>query len=463
METAGFFLPTRFTRNANVTPSELRDKVPPHNSEAEQAVLGAVLLDPECLPAVLRFVLPDDFYVNANRDIFAGVISLYEKGQKADLITLTDELKTLGTMDRVGGPAYVANLTSLVPSSANVEYYARIVQEQSVRRSLIRLSAELAVRARDESVSVNLVLDEAQSKVFDITKNRVSSNYKTMKEIIPDTIKVIERLFKHEGSTTGIPSGFSDLDQMTAGFQNSEFIVIGARPSVGKTALALSMAAHTAIQEKIPTAFFSLEMADTAIMQRLISSESRIRSESLRTGMLRPSDFNSIMDAAGRIYEAPLYIVDTPNMRLLEFRTLARRLCAEKDVRVIFVDYLTLITHDNQDIQRWEQISDISRSLKALARELRIPIVTLSQLKREAEGKQPTLADLRESGSIEQDADLILFLHRDREYDKKKDERSPVVETELIVAKQRNGPVGKTTVAFLPAYTRFENMDHRNH
>ncbi len=442
-------------------PPELRDKVPPHNGEAEQAVLGAVLLDPEYLPAVLRYILPSDFYANANREIFAGIISLYEKGQKADLITLTDELKALGTMDRVGGPAYVANLTSIVPSSANVEYYARIVQEQSVRRSLIRLSSEMSVRARDESVESNVVLDEAQARIFEISQNRQSTNYRSMKELVPDAITMIERLFKNKDQTTGIPSGFNDLDQMTSGFQNSEFIVIGARPSVGKTALALSMAAHVALDKHTPAAFFSLEMADTAIMQRLISSEARIRSEQVRTGLLKPSDFNALMDAASRIYEAPLYLVDSPNMRLLELRTMARRLCAEKAVKVIFIDYLTLVTHDNQELPRWEQISGISRSFKALARELRIPIIALSQLKREAEGKQPTLADLRESGSIEQDADLILFLHRDREYDKKKDERSPVIETELIVAKQRNGPVGKTTIAFLPSYTRFENLDRR--
>jgi replicative DNA helicase len=443
-------------------PLELRDKVPPHNSEAEQAVLGAVLLDPEAVPAVLRYLRPEDFYVNANREVFAGIISLYEKGEKADLITLTDELKLLGTMDRTGGPGYVAGLTSLVPSSANVEYYARIVQEQAIRRSLIRLSAELNTKARDESIESGLVLDEAQTRIFDISQNRQSATYKSVKELLPDTIKMIERLFKNKAAYTGVPSGLNDLDMMTSGFQNSEFIVIGARPSVGKTALALTMAAHVAIHEKMSCAFFTLEMADTAIMQRLISSEARIRSEQVRTGLLKPSDFNALMDAASRIYEAPLYIIDMPNMKLLELRTMARRLKAEKDVKIIFIDYLTLITHDNADLPRWEQISSISRSLKALARELKIPVVTLSQLKREAEGKQPTLADLRESGSIEQDADLILFLHRDRELDKKKDERSPVIDTELIVAKQRNGPVGKTSIAFLPAYTRFENIDHRN-
>jgi replicative DNA helicase len=443
-------------------PPELRDKVPPHNSEAEQAVLGAVLLDPEAVPAVLRYLRPDDFYVNANKEVFTAIISLYEKGEKADLITLTDELKILGILDRAGGPGYVANLTSVVPSSANVEFYARIVQEQSTRRSLIRLSAEMNTRARDLAVESNIVLDEAQARIFDISQNRHSATYKSVKELLPDTIKMIERLFKNKDAYTGVPSGLHDLDSMTSGFQNSEFIVIGARPSVGKTALALTMASHISIHEKLPCAFFTLEMADTALMQRIIASEARIRSEQVRTGLLKPSDFNSLMDAAGRIYEAPLYIIDAPNMKLLELRTLARRLKAEKDVKIVFIDYLTLVTHDNADLPRWEQIASISRSLKALARELKIPVVALSQLKREAEGKQPTLADLRESGSIEQDADLILFLHRDRELDKTRDERSPTINTELIVAKQRNGPVGKTNIAFLPAYTRFENIDHRN-
>lgn len=443
-------------------PPELRDKVPPHNSEAEQAVLGAVLLDPEAVPAVLRYLRPDDFYVNANKEVFTAIISLYEKGEKADLITLTDELKILGILDRAGGPGYVANLTSVVPSSANVEFYARIVQEQSTRRSLIRLSAEMNTRARDLAVESNLVLDEAQARIFAISQNRQSATYKSVKELLPDTIKMIERLFKNKDAYTGVPSGLHDLDSMTSGFQNSEFIVIGARPSVGKTALALTMASHISIHEKLPCAFFTLEMADTALMQRIIASEARIRSEQVRTGLLKPSDFNSLMDAAGRIYEAPLYIIDAPNMKLLELRTLARRLKAEKDVKIVFIDYLTLVTHDNADLPRWEQIASISRSLKALARELKIPVVALSQLKREAEGKQPTLADLRESGSIEQDADLILFLHRDRELDKTRDERSPTINTELIVAKQRNGPVGKTNIAFLPAYTRFENIDHRN-
>ncbi|HET7839937.1 MAG TPA: replicative DNA helicase [Rectinemataceae bacterium] len=442
-------------------PVQLKDKVPPHNAEAEQACLGAVLLDPEAVPEVLRFLRPEDFYVNANREVFAGIISLYEKGQKADLITLTDEMRLLGSLEHAGGPGYVANLTSVTPSSANVEYYAKIVQETSIRRNLLKLSAEIGAKAHEDSMESGMILDEAQAKIFEITQNRQSVMYKSVKELLPETIKTIEKLFKNKNAYTGIPSGLPDLDSMTSGFQDSEFIVIGARPSVGKTALALSMAAHIAVKERISCAFFSLEMADMAIMQRLISSEARISSEKIRSGLIKPSDFNALMEAAGRIYEAPLYIMDMPNMKLLDLRTMARRLRSERDVKIIFIDYLTLITHENSDLPRWEQIASISRSLKALARELRIPVVALSQLKREAEGKQPTLADLRESGSIEQDADVILFLHRDRETNKTRDERSPVVETELIIAKQRNGPVGKVEIAFLPSYTRFESIEKR--
>ncbi|HUW41199.1 MAG TPA: replicative DNA helicase [Rectinemataceae bacterium] len=443
-------------------PAELKDKVPPHNAEAEQACLGAVLLDPDAVKNVLQYIRPEDFYVNANREVFSGILSLYEKGQKADLITLTDELRLLGTLDRIGGPGYIANLTSVTPSSANVEYYARIVQEGSIRRNLLSLSADIRVKAFDDSVESGMVLDEAQARIFEITQNRQAVTYKSVKELLPETIKTIERLFKNKNAYTGIPSGLPDLDSMTSGFQDSEFIVIGARPSVGKTALALSMASHIAVKERIPCAFFSLEMADMAIMQRLISSEARISSEMIRSGLIKPSDFSALMEAAGRIYEAPLYIIDMPNMKLLDLRTMARRLRAERDVKIIFVDYLTLVTHENSDLPRWEQIASISRSLKALARELRIPVVALSQLKREAEGKQPTLADLRESGSIEQDADLILFLHREREQDKSKEERSAVIETELIISKQRNGPVGKVSIAFIPKYTRFESIEKRH-
>jgi replicative DNA helicase len=273
---------------------------------------------------------------------------------------------------------------------------------------------------------------------------------------------LIEKLSTDPSAFTGIPSGLSDLDALTNGLQKSEFIVIGARPSVGKTALALTMAAHASINLKIPVAFFSLEMSESAIMLRLIASEARIPADRIRTGRIKTTDYDGLMEAASRIYEAPLYIVDLPNMKLLELRTMARRLVLERGVKIIFIDYLTLVTHENSDLPRWEQIAAISRSLKALARELDIPIVALSQLKREAEGKQPTLADLRESGSIEQDADLIIFLHRDREISKTYETQSDQIETDIIVAKQRNGPTGKAPAWFKSSYAKFVNMERRD-
>lgn len=441
----------------------LKDKVPPHNEDAERATLGALLLDPDSISAVIRFVQADDFYENCNSVIFRGIVSLYAKGKKADLITLTDELKLASDLESAGGPSYIANLTSLVPSSANVEYYAKMVQENAIRRRLLRIAAEIQAEAHDESIEARFVVEEAQKKIFDALRNQQNVMYKSVMEILPRTIEMIEKLCQSKNEYTGVPSGFKALDAMTSGFQNSEFVVIGARPSVGKTAIALTMAQHIAIERKMPVGFFTLEMSDMALMQRLISSETRIPSEKLRTGLLKSSELDRIVDAAGRIYEAPLYIVDMPNMKLLDLRSLARRLKADKDVKIIFVDYLTLVTSENSELPRHEQIAEISRSLKALARELEIPIVTLSQLKRETEGKKPTLADIRESGSVEQDADLVIFLHRDRESDRKIDDKAaekyPPIPTELIIAKQRNGPVGTVDVMFLPAFTRFENLD----
>ncbi len=445
-----------------MTPATLKDKIPPNNAEAEQACLGALLLDPDSLGTVLRYIRPEDFYLNSHAEIYSSIISLNEKGQKADLITLTDEMKLTGSLDKAGGPGYIANLTSITPSAANVEYYARIIQEMSTRRNLIRLASLVTSLAYDDTSETGPILDQIQSKIFEITQNRRTASYHSIKDLIPGVITVIEQLSNNPNAFTGIPSGLTDLDAMTSGFQNSEFIVIGARPSVGKTALALTIASHIAINLKIPAAFFSLEMSEHALMNRVISAEAQVPGERIRTGRLRSSDLNDLMDAAGRIYEAPLYIVDMPNMKLLELRTMARRLVLERSVKIIFVDYITLVTHENADLPRWEQIAAISRSLKALARELDIPIVALSQLKREAEGKQPNLADVRESGSIEQDADLILFLHRDREINKTADQRSEQIETELIVAKQRNGPNRKPNVSFKPSFAKVVNMEHHN-
>jgi replicative DNA helicase len=439
-----------------------RAKVPPHNDEAELASLGAMLLDEDAIATVIQYLRPDDYYANSNRRVYKAILNLFNQGLKADIITVTEELRKAGELDLSGGPSYIASLTNVVPSSANVDYYAKIVQDCSLRRSLIRVAGEVSAKSFDESLESRILLEETQQKIFDLTTDRNPMSFKSARDIVPRAIETIEKLYHNKDAFTGVPTGFEELDAMTSGFQPAELIIIGARPSVGKTALALSMAANMAVSEKgggrrIPTAFFTLEMSDMALMQRLISSEANIESNKIRSGLLKPGDFHSLMEAAGRIYEAPLYIVDMPNMKLLDLRAQARRLRAQQKVEIIFIDYLTLISSDNYNLQRHEQIAEISRSLKSLARELNIPIVALSQVRRDAEGKKPNLSDIRESGSIEQDADVVMFLHRERETDKKPDKKEDPDKpnTDLIIAKQRNGPVGPVGITFLPHFTKF--------
>ena len=340
--------------------------------------------------------------------------------------------------------------TSLVPTSANAEHYARIVLASSIRRMLAAASREIISRAYDGSLETQVIVKEAETKIFEISDRNQTGTYAPAKQIVQQTFEALERHYHSKSEYTGIPSGFRELDQLTMGFQSSEFIVIGARPSVGKTAFALSVAANMALQQKIAVGFFSLEMSGMAIMQRLLSMEARLDSQRLRTGMLSPADFSRITEAAGRLYEAPLYISDSPDLTILDLRVRARRMMTHQEVRIIFVDYITLISPSNRDLPRHEQIAEISRSLKALARELGIPVVALSQVRRESEGKRPNLADLRESGSIEQDADVVIFIHTE---DLKAEVR------EVAVAKQRNGPVGEISLAFLTKYTRFEALE----
>ena len=439
----------------------LKDSVPPHNVEAEVATLGSILLSNEALGRVVAFIRGRDFYRNAHREVFEAIVQLSERGEEIDLITLTQELRHLAKLDAVGGAGYVSSLTSAVPTSANVEYYARIVREMSIRRRLIDISHQMIATAHDDSHSSREILEEAEKRIFEVAGEEHSASFRQAREIVEETVEAIERLYRNKESYTGVPSGFNDLDNMLSGFQNSEFIVIGARPSVGKTALALTMAGNIAVHHQIAVGFFTLEMSSMQIMQRLIASEARISSQAIRAGMLRPADFRSIADAAGLIYEAPLWITDTPNMALLDLRAQARRMVSQHDVKILFVDYLTLVTSENPVLPRHEQMAEVSRSLKALARELDIPVVALSQLTRDSEGRRPTLANIRESGSIEQDADVVIFLHRDRGSERIGEEHPSIVETELIVAKQRNGPVGTVQIAFVPRYTRFDEMEHQ--
>ncbi|MDR2797537.1 MAG: replicative DNA helicase [Treponema sp.] len=435
----------------------LKDKIPPHDTMAEQATLGALLLDKEAIATAIQYLRPDDFYSHANNKVYDAILNLFNKGLTADILTVSEELRQNGKLEEVGGPAYVASLTNVVPSSANIEYYAQTVQNYALRRALIRVSNEVIAKTFDESQESRSILEETQQQIFELTDKGHTFSFRDTKEILKQTIEVIDRLYKLKKNITGIPSGFDELDKLTAGFQASELIIIGARPSMGKTALALTMASHIAIRNKIPTAFFTLEMSDLALMLRLISSEAMIHANAIRTGFLTAADFTNLLEAASNIYDAPLYIVDMPNMKLLDLRAQARRLRAQQQVEIIFIDYLTLISSENARLQRHEQIAEISRSLKSLARELKIPIVALSQLTREAEKDKPNLSSIRESGSIEQDADVVMFLHRERDSDQKADDKDMEAgkKTNLILAKQRNGPVGTIELLFMAKYTKF--------
>ncbi len=439
--------------------AELRDNVPPHNDEAERATLGAIMLDPESFNDVTDYVRAQDFYKKAHQQLFSTMVNLDNTGKAIDLLTVTEALKSQGELEQAGGTAYVSSLTSSVPSSANVGYYAQIVQDCSIRRTLIRTAHQIIRDSFDESHESRELIETAEKHIYDVTDQTSSKEYHAAGEIISHTIEAIEQRYKSDKSFTGVPSGFDELDAMTGGFQNQELIVIGARPSVGKSALALSMAANMAFHQKISVGFFSLEMPEGQLMERLLASEAKIGLQNLRHALLKPADFHPIMEAAAKIYEAPLYIEDTPYMKLLDLRAQARRMKSSEDIQILFIDYITLIKSENMEIPRHEQIAEISRSLKALSRELDIPIVVLSQVKRETEGKRPVLSDIRESGSIEQDADMVMFLHREQEPGRQDDEQSsPNVETELIIAKHRNGPIGQVDLAFVKQYARFDSL-----
>ncbi|MDR0525170.1 MAG: replicative DNA helicase [Spirochaetaceae bacterium] len=443
----------------------MKNSIPPNDLVAEQAMLGALLMDNAVVANVMQYVGAEDFYSRANGKIFDVILELCNKNVQADIITVTQELRHRGGLDEAGGPGYVASLTNVVPSSANIEYFAQTVRSFSLRRALIRICKEVIGKAFDESLESQSILEETQQKIFELSGSRQAFTYRAAKEIVDETIDIIEQFYRSKKSVTGVPSGFPDLDALTAGFQNAELIVIGARPSMGKTALALTMASHIAIKLKIPTGFFTLEMSDKALMLRLISSETGINANAIRTGFLKDSDFHLLMTAADSICDAPLYIVDRPNMKLLDLRAQARLLRSKEKVEIIFIDYLTLIASDNYRLPRYEQIAEISRSLKSLARELAIPIVALSQLTREAEKEKPNLASIRESGAIEQDADVVMFLHGKREADMDPAERAASpdgeegIQRDLILAKQRNGPVGTVNLRLLSKYTKFVSLE----
>ncbi|WP_461246990.1 replicative DNA helicase [Treponema sp. R6D11] len=441
----------------------IKDKTPPHDDELEQATLGSLLADNEAVSAAIQLHLNfNDFYSRANSRIFEAIMSLDSKGLRPDIQTVVQELKQMGKLDEAGGASYVSSLTTVIPSSANIEYYAQMVKNYSVKRSLLSVASEIGVEVYDESKEAAEILEDVQRNIFKLSDERQVFTSRKISEVLKETILILDNVMKSKNPITGISTGFERLDQLTSGFQREEFIVIGARPSVGKTALALNMASNMAFHQKIPTAFFSLEMSNIALAQRIISSEAKVQAQNLRSGFLSTGDYKKIVDVMSLLYEGPFYIVDIPNMDLLSLRTQARKLRSQQNVEIIFVDYLGLIAYENSKLQRFEQISNISRALKSLARELHIPIVVLCQLNRDAQWEVPTLANLRDSGSIEQDADLVLFLNREQPKKSRKgnEEEKPVsfdkIPTDLIIAKQRNGPTGVVKLEMNAKYAKFE-------
>ncbi len=439
-----------FSLNDNVL---ARNKLPPQDIEAEKATLGAMLLDHSSIGIVSTILKAEDFYKIAHQSIYRILLELYTSGENPDILVLKNKLESANLLENVGGVAYIATLTDTVPSTANVEYYARIVLDASIRRSLIKASHKILSDVYNNSIGSRDLLEEAQKKIFELTDAGVSASFKKIADVLQPFLEHLQQLHSRKVDITGIASGFPALDSMTFGFQPSEFIIVGARPSIGKTAFAMSMAANIAIRDKVPTAFFSLEMSEMQLVQRLLSLEAKLDSAKLRSAKLTLKELKKITNVCGQIYESPMYMVEMPNMKLLDLRAMARQLCTQCGVKIIFIDYIGLINSENYLTPRHEQIAEISRSLKALARELGIPIVALSQLIRDAEEKRPVLSSIRESGSLEQDADVVMFLHRPRKETKEASDQP--IDTELIIAKQRNGPTGTIHIDFIPTYTAY--------
>jgi replicative DNA helicase len=449
-------------------------KLPPQNIEAEQMVLGAILIENSAMENVSDILVPEDFYKDAHRRIFTAMLDMSERREAIDLVTLTDILRHGGGIDKVGGASYLSTLVSLVPTAANVKYHARIVRDKSVLRQLIHASTDIITKSYDDSpqaVKIDELIDQAQHSILEISDKKMTEPFTPMRAIMHTSFEAIGNLYERKALITGIPTGFIDLDNMTSGLQPSDLIIVAGRPSMGKTAFCLNVAAHSALKDNRTVAVFSLEMSKEQLGLRLICSEARIDAHRLRQGRLAESDFGKIATATGLLAEAPIYIDDTGAIGVLEMRSKVRRLKADKGLDLIIVDYLQLMRGRGED-NREQEISNISRSLKALAKELKVPIIALSQLNRAVEtrgkDKRPMLADLRESGAIEQDADVIMFIYRDEVYNKCTcvpdgecicGQRG---KAEVIIGKQRNGPTGIVDLTYINRFTRFENAEKRN-
>ena len=439
----------------------LLDRIPPQNLDAERSTLGAMFLEKEAIYRAMEILRPEDFYKDAHRLIYQMVLDLTNRGEPVDLVTVTEELRRKDALEKVGGVTYLTELAGSVPTAAHVEFYARIVEEKSLLRQLIHAATEIVTlgyegQGQDE---VNSILDQAEHLIFSVANRRSSRNVINLKNLLIETFEQIEKLYESRGAVTGVPTGFNDLDRLTAGFQPSDLIILAARPSMGKTTFALNIAEFAAVNLKLPVIVFSLEMSKEQLAMKLLCSEAGVDNQRIRTGNLKEEDWPRLSHALGRLSESAMFIDDSPNLSVLDVRAKARRIKSEYGLGLIIVDYLQLMQGRARAENRQQEVSEISRGLKALARELSAPVIALSQLSRAVEqrqNKRPALSDLRESGSLEQDADLVCFLYREDYYEPETEKKNI---TEFILAKHRNGPLGTVEFLFQKEYSKFVGLE----
>ncbi|MGE8204796.1 replicative DNA helicase [Heyndrickxia sp. NPDC080065] len=438
------------------------DRMPPQNIEAEQAVIGAIFLEPASLILASEALIPEDFYRSAHQKIFNVFLKLNDEGKAVDLVTVAEELAASKQLEDVGGVSYLSEVAGSVPTAANIEYYARIVEEKSLLRRLIRTATTIAQDGYAREDEVDALLNEAEKGILEVAQRKNAGAFHNIKDVLVRTYDNIELLHNRVGDITGIPTGFTELDRMTAGFQRNDLIIVAARPSVGKTAFALNIAQNVGTKAGENVAIFSLEMGAEQLVMRMLCAEGNINAQNLRTGSLTDEDWRKLTMAMGSLSNSGIYIDDTPGVRISDIRSKCRRLKQEHGLGMILIDYLQLIQGNGRSGEnRQQEVSEISRSLKALARELEVPVIALSQLSRGVEQRQdkrPMMSDIRESGSIEQDADIVAFLYRDDYYDKESENKNII---EIIIAKQRNGPVGTVSLAFVKEYNKFVNLERR--
>jgi len=437
-------------------------KVPPQNLEAEQAVLGALMLEPDAGSAVFEMLQPEDFYRDSHRLIFSAIQDLFAKGDPVDLVSVAEILRQQGRLEQVGGIATISEIARSVPSAANVEYYAKLVTEKALLRQLIRATSGIVERGYQPGEEARSLLEEAEKLILDLSRRRVKDGFSFIRDVLLETFEKIEYLYANKGNLTGVPTFFTELDRMTSGWQPSDLIIIAARPSMGKTAMVLNMAQNAAVRAKVPVAVFSLEMSKEQLVQRMLCGEAMVDQQRVRTGELLDADWPKLTRAVGPLSDAPIFIDDTVGISLAELRSKARRLKLEHNLGMIVIDYLQLLSVGKKTESRQQEVAQISRTLKGLARELKVPVIALSQLNRGVEQRQdkrPIMSDLLESGAIEADADVISFIYRDDYYNHESEKKGIA---ELIIAKHRNGPVGTVELGFLKEFTKFVNLERQH-